>query len=51
MATQAITTNVTYNLSQDWSGQNFFNGWDFYGSWDNLTLSMSSHLVAASGRR
>ncbi|KAI0777300.1 concanavalin A-like lectin/glucanase domain-containing protein [Trametes elegans] len=39
MATQAITTNVTYNLSQDWSGQNFFNGWDFYGSWDNLTLS------------
>ncbi|KAI0659282.1 concanavalin A-like lectin/glucanase domain-containing protein, partial [Cubamyces menziesii] len=32
-------TNVTFNLARDYSGQNFFNGWDFYGSWDNLTLS------------
>ncbi|KAI0336816.1 hypothetical protein GY45DRAFT_1238036 [Cubamyces sp. BRFM 1775] len=32
-------TNVTFNLARDYSGPNFFNGWDFYGSWDNLTLS------------
>ncbi|KAI0635301.1 concanavalin A-like lectin/glucanase domain-containing protein [Trametes polyzona] len=31
--------NVSYNLAQDFSGPNFFDGWDFYGSWDNLTLS------------
>ncbi|KAI0360544.1 hypothetical protein OH77DRAFT_696065 [Trametes cingulata] len=31
--------NLTFNLARDYSGQNFFNGWDFYGSWDNLTLS------------
>ena len=28
-----------YNLARDYSGSNFFDGWDFYGSWDNLTLS------------
>ncbi|EIW55455.1 uncharacterized protein TRAVEDRAFT_65907 [Trametes versicolor FP-101664 SS1] len=39
VAPPAVVANVTYNLSQDFSGQNFFNGWDFYGSWDNLTLS------------
>jgi hypothetical protein len=27
-----------YVLVRDHSGQTFFNGWDFYGSWDNLTL-------------
>ncbi|KAI0674443.1 concanavalin A-like lectin/glucanase domain-containing protein [Trametes maxima] len=31
--------NVTYNIAKDYSGKNFFDGWDFYGSWDNLTLS------------
>ncbi|KAI0827076.1 concanavalin A-like lectin/glucanase domain-containing protein [Trametes gibbosa] len=35
----AIPVNVTYNIARDFSGQNFFDGWDFYGSWDNLTLS------------
>ncbi|KAI9511857.1 concanavalin A-like lectin/glucanase domain-containing protein [Russula earlei] len=28
----------SYDLVRDYSGPSFFNGWDFYGSWDNLTL-------------
>lgn len=44
VAPPAVVANVTYNLSQDFSGQNFFNGWDFYGSWDNLTLSAPSFV-------
>ena len=28
-----------YNIHRDYSGASFFDGWDFYGSWDNLTLS------------
>ncbi|KAF9003228.1 hypothetical protein BDQ17DRAFT_489203 [Cyathus striatus] len=27
-----------YDLVTDYSGSTFFDGWDFYGSWDNLTL-------------
>ncbi|TFK38093.1 concanavalin A-like lectin/glucanase domain-containing protein [Crucibulum laeve] len=27
-----------YELVQDYSGISFFDQWDFYGSWDNLTL-------------
>ncbi|RDB16079.1 putative glycosidase C21B10.07 [Hypsizygus marmoreus] len=27
-----------YDLVRDYSGTSFFNGWDFYGSYDNLTL-------------
>ncbi|KZP14965.1 glycoside hydrolase family 16 protein [Athelia psychrophila] len=27
-----------YDLVRDYSGANFFEGWDWYGSWDNLTL-------------
>ncbi|EPQ53437.1 hypothetical protein GLOTRDRAFT_116915 [Gloeophyllum trabeum ATCC 11539] len=27
-----------YDLVHDYSGESFFDGWDFYGSWDNLTL-------------
>ncbi len=34
-----LTPAVAYNLSRDYSGQHFFDGWDYYGSWDNLTLS------------
>ncbi|OCH92531.1 hypothetical protein OBBRIDRAFT_791129 [Obba rivulosa] len=26
-----------YNLVREYSGQNFFTGWDFYGNYDNLT--------------
>ena len=35
----ALTPAVGYNLSRDYSGPSFFDGWDYYGSWDNLTLS------------
>ena len=34
-----VAPSVSYELLRDYSGQNFFNGWDYYGSWDNLTLS------------
>ncbi|CCM04112.1 uncharacterized protein FIBRA_06272 [Fibroporia radiculosa] len=27
-----------YNLVQEYSGQSFFEGWDFYGAYDNTTL-------------
>ncbi|KAI0674444.1 concanavalin A-like lectin/glucanase domain-containing protein [Trametes maxima] len=30
---------VGFDLVRDYSGKNFFDGWDFYGFWDNLTLS------------
>lgn len=30
--------SATYNLVKDYSGSGFFDEWDFYGSWDNLTL-------------
>ena len=29
---------ATYSLINEYSGETFFDGWDFYGSWDNLTL-------------
>ncbi|OSD08169.1 glycoside hydrolase family 16 protein [Trametes coccinea BRFM310] len=34
-----VGSAMGYDLVRDYSGQNFFDGWDFYGSWDNLTLS------------
>ncbi|ESK90838.1 glycoside hydrolase family 16 protein [Moniliophthora roreri MCA 2997] len=27
-----------YDLVRDYSGPTFFDGWDFFGNWDNLTL-------------
>lgn len=35
------TSVVSYDLVRDYSGQTFFDGWDFFGSWDNLTLGTS----------
>lgn len=29
--------HAAYNLVQTWEGQSFFDGWEFYGSYDNLT--------------
>ncbi|THH29250.1 hypothetical protein EUX98_g4946 [Antrodiella citrinella] len=34
----SISSALGFDLVRDYSGQNFFNGWNFYGSWDNLTL-------------
>ncbi|KAH9924368.1 concanavalin A-like lectin/glucanase domain-containing protein [Amylocystis lapponica] len=35
-----VGTAVGYDLLREYSGQTFFDGWDFYGSWDNLTLGL-----------
>lgn len=29
--------HAAYNLVQAWEGESFFDDWDFYGSYDNLT--------------
>jgi hypothetical protein len=31
------SVHAAYNLVRSWEGQTFFSGWDFYGSYDNLT--------------
>ncbi|KAL1744576.1 glycoside hydrolase family 16 protein [Schizophyllum fasciatum] len=33
-----LTTVRAYDLVRDYSGSSFFDRWDFYGYWDNLTL-------------
>ncbi len=33
-----IAYPVTFNLADEYAGQSFFDKWDFYGHWDNLTL-------------
>ncbi|TFK89914.1 glycoside hydrolase family 16 protein [Polyporus arcularius HHB13444] len=38
-ATPTVTPAVAYNIARDYSGTTFFDGWDYYGFWDNLTLS------------
>lgn len=47
--------HAAYNLVQTWEGQSFFDGWQFYGNYDNLTngdaiwvnqsLATSDHLA------
>jgi len=31
------SVHAAYNLVQTWQGQSFFDGWEFYGNYDNLT--------------
>jgi len=33
-----LPRSASYDLVRDYSGATFFDRWDFYGSWDNLTL-------------
>ncbi|TFY83334.1 hypothetical protein EWM64_g679 [Hericium alpestre] len=33
-----IQAATCYDIVREYSGQTFFDRWDFYGSWDNLTL-------------
>ena len=40
-----VTSSLGYDLVRDYSGQNFFDGWDFYGYWDNLTLSAFPYFL------
>lgn len=35
---------VAYDIIRDYSGSTFFDGWEFYGSWDELTLGTSLAL-------
>lgn len=34
---QVPRVHAAYNLVNVWEGQTFFDGWDFYGNYDNLT--------------
>ncbi|KAH8825287.1 glycoside hydrolase family 16 protein [Flagelloscypha sp. PMI_526] len=38
LLTLFIPPTFSYDLVHDYSGLSFFDAWDFYGSWDNLTL-------------
>lgn len=38
-ATAVLGSN--FSLVQDYSGNGFFDGWDFYGNYDNLTNGAS----------
>ncbi|RPD65657.1 hypothetical protein L226DRAFT_567136 [Lentinus tigrinus ALCF2SS1-7] len=38
-ASPTATPAHAYNIARDYSGPSFFDGWDYYGFWDNLTLS------------
>ena len=33
-----LDCTAAFDVLRDYSGQHFFEGWDFYGYWDNLTL-------------
>ncbi|KAI0275928.1 hypothetical protein BGY98DRAFT_1090403 [Russula aff. rugulosa BPL654] len=37
LALPTIVTAVQYNLVKEYAGANFFNDWNFYGNFDNLT--------------
>lgn len=36
---------ASYDLVRDYSGTTFFDRWDFYGSWDNLTLGVLARII------
>jgi hypothetical protein len=38
LITWLLQTGNGYDVVRDYSGSTFFDGWDFYGSYDNLTL-------------
>ena len=37
-----VSITIAYNLLEDFSGNTFFNTWDFYGNYDNLTLGQQA---------
>ncbi|CCM02503.1 uncharacterized protein FIBRA_04605 [Fibroporia radiculosa] len=39
-------TGLGFEVLHDYSGSTFFNGWDYYGLWDNLTLGNVTYLSA-----
>lgn len=46
----ASTHVVAYDTFHEYAGSTFFDGWDFYGSWDNLTLGASLALFVCLAR-
>ena len=40
LLTSASGVSATYSLVKEYSGSTFFDGWDFYGNYDNLTNGM-----------
>ena len=51
MALSLAGTSLSYDLVREYSGSGFFDGWDFFGSWDNLTSSECSSLRLRSPRK
>ena len=51
MALSLAGTSLSYDLVREYSGSSFFEGWDFFGSWDNLTSSECSPLRLRSPRK
>jgi hypothetical protein len=39
-----LSLSASYDLVRDYSGTSFFDRWDFYGSWDNLTLGVLARI-------
>ena len=39
-----LSLSSPYELVRDYSGTTFFDRWDFYGSWDNLTLGVLARI-------
>ncbi|KAF9525043.1 concanavalin A-like lectin/glucanase domain-containing protein [Crepidotus variabilis] len=44
----AFTSAVTFNLVDDYSGKTFFDNWDFYGNYDNLTNGDTTWVTKAN---
>jgi hypothetical protein len=40
-----LSSSTSYDLVRDYSGTTFFDRWDFYGSWDNLTLGELARIL------
>ena len=38
------STTHAWELVREYSGSTFFDRWDFYGFWDNLTLSTCQYF-------
>lgn len=51
IALSSLPSYAAYNLVRDHSGSNFFSGWDYYGTYDNLTnggikcTTLNPHVV------
>ncbi|KIJ63767.1 glycoside hydrolase family 16 protein [Hydnomerulius pinastri MD-312] len=40
-----LSSAVAYNLIREYAGSTFFDRWDFYGGWDNLTLGNATWVT------